>query len=134
MRTIRLLFVAMAVLSLSLASRVRAEAVWAIAGRQVLRLYATVGGLTPEKRVEMMDARVTEMLSKGDGTLSASDINVKDVGGVFAIIVRGDTLVTATAKDAEAHHTSSEKLARTWLTAVRNTLPQLAPRVNKRGA
>ena len=134
MRFSKSLFSALALAALVLAPSAHAEAVWAIAGKQVLRLSATVGGLTPEKRVEMMDQRVNEMLSKGDGTLTAADITVKEFAGAFAIAVHGDILVTATPKDAEAQHTTSEKLARTWLTAVRNTLPQLAPRVNKRGA
>jgi hypothetical protein len=120
--------------ALSFSTSAQAEAVWAIAGKEVLHLWATVGGLTPEKRVEMLDVRVNEMLSKGDGTLSAVDIVIKEKGGAIAIAVRGDILVTATEQDATAQNMSREKLAKTWLTSIRNTLPQLAPRVNKRGA
>lgn len=120
--------------ALLIAPSAHADAVWAIAGKEVLRLHAKAGSLTPEKRVETLDARVTEMLSKGDGTLSASDINIKEAGDVFSIIVRGDTLVTVMPEDANAYHTTRDKLAHTWLTSIRNTLPQLAPRVNKSGA
>ena len=120
--------------SISTPASASAEAVWAIAGKEVLRLQAKAGSLTPEKRSEMLDARVTEILSKGDGTLSASDIVIREKAGALAIVVRGDILVTVTREDAEAHNMTREKLARTWLTAVRNTLPQLAPRVNKSGA
>lgn len=134
MRISRLLIPAISLIAISFTQASRADAVWAIAGKQVLRLSASIGGLSPEKRVEMIDERVNEFLSKGDTTLSAADITIKENGGTFTVLVRGDVLVTATGKDAVAQHTTSEKLARTWLTAIRNTLPQLAPRVNKRGA
>ena len=120
--------------ALSLEPSAHADAVWAIAGKEVLRLHAKAGNLTPEKRAEMLDSRVTEILSKGDGTLSASDINIKDASNTLSIVVRGDTLVTVMAEDANAYHTTRDKLAHTWLTSIRNTLPQLAPRVNKSGA
>jgi hypothetical protein len=134
MRTVRVALALTLLLASSIARSARADAIWAIAGKEVLRLHATVGGLTPEKRVEMLDARVIEILSKGDGTLSAADIAIKEVGKAIAIAVRGDILVTATRDDAAAQMVSREKLARAWLTAIRNTLPQLAPRVNKSGA
>jgi hypothetical protein len=134
MRFPRLLLAAVLVAAVVAPDPARAEAIWAIAGKEVLRLQAKVGSLTPEKRSEMLDARVTEILSKGDGTLSASDIVLKEKAGTLAVVVRGDILVTVTREDAAAHNTTREKLARTWLTAIRNTLPQLAPRVNQRGA
>ena len=55
MRNSRLLCVAITFAILTLSPAAQADAVWAIAGKQVLRLSATIGGLTPEKRVEMMD-------------------------------------------------------------------------------
>jgi hypothetical protein len=134
MRLSHLLCGALSLIGLVMTVPSRAEAVWAIAGKEVLRLHATVGDLTPEKRVDTLDARVTEILSKGDGTLNASDIVIKEIGKAIGIAVRGDLLVTATYDDAAAQNMTREKLARMWLTAIRNTLPQLAPRVNKSGA
>jgi hypothetical protein len=134
MQTSRLLAAALSILVTVSTFPASADAVWAIAGKEVLLLHAKAGSLTPEKRVEIIDARVVEMLSKGDGTLSAEDIVLKEKGGVYSIFVRGDILVTVMADDASPHNMTREKLARTWLTAIRNTLPQLAPRVNKHGA
>jgi hypothetical protein len=111
-----------------------ADAVWSVAGKQVLRLHATVGGKTPEKRVEMLDSRVTEILSKGDGTLGSADIVLKKEKGSVYIEVQKQVLVTVAPEDASANHTTREKLAQVWLANIRKTLPQLAPRVNKRGA
>jgi hypothetical protein len=110
------------------------EAVWSLAGKQVLRLHGTAGGLTPMQRVERLDERVTEILSSGDGTLGAADIVLKQEKGIVCITVRGRLLVTVTAEDAAANHTTKEKLGHIWLSNLRKTLPLLAPRENKRGA
>lgn len=110
-----------------------AEAVWSCAGKQVLRLHATVGGVTPEKRVEMLDERVNNLLSK-HAVVSANDIAIaRDHGQVF-ITAFGETLVTVTPDDAAANHATRDRLAHTWLTNLRGTLPLLSPRVNKHGA
>ena len=109
------------------------QAVWSCAGKQVLRLHATVGGVTPEKRVEVLDERVNNVLSK-HSIVAANDITiVKDRGRVF-IAAFGEVLVTVTPEDAAANKTTRGRLAHTWLTNLRGTLPQLSPRVNKRGA
>jgi hypothetical protein len=109
------------------------QAVWSCAGKQVLRLHATAGGVTPEKRVEMLDERVNNVLSK-HSTVAASDITiVKDRGQVY-IAAFGQVLVTVTPDDAAANNTTPARLAHTWLTNLRGTLPQLSPRVNKHGA
>jgi hypothetical protein len=111
-----------------------AEAVWSVAGKEVLRLHATAGGKTPEKRVETLDARVTEILSKGNGTLDAREIKLKKERGTVFITVQGQVLVTVAPNDATSNHTTPEKLGRIWLKNVRNTLPAITPRVNRRGS
>jgi hypothetical protein len=132
MRTI--LIAAILALTLFSLNTARADAVWSVAGKQVLRLHATVGGKSPEKRVEMLDERVTEILSRGDGTLGSADIVLKREKGSVYIEVQKQVLVTVAPEDAAANHTTREKLAHVWLANIRKTLPQLAPRVNKRGA
>jgi|SRR5579872_3610184 len=109
------------------------EAVWSVAGKQVLRLHASAGDWTPQQRVEALDERVNEILSK-DGTLRANEIVLQHTHGQVYITVRGTVLVTVLPGDAEPNHTSREKLAQVWLTNLRNTLPLLAPRVNQHGA
>ena len=131
MRTI--LIAAILTLTLFTLNTARADAVWSVAGKQVLRLHATVGGKSPEKRVEMLDERVTEILSRGDGTLGSADIVLKREKGSVYIEVQGQVLVTVAPDDAAANHTTREKLAHVWLANIRKTLPQIAPRLNKRG-
>lgn len=110
------------------------EAAWAIAGREVMRLYGSFGKMTPAKRAEMLDERVTNILSKGDGTLGAADIVLRRDRGHLCITVRGDLLVTVTPADAEGNAMSRDELGQLWLSNLRKTLPLLAPRVNKGGA
>lgn len=122
-----------ALLVLGAAGGAAAEAVWSCAGKQVLRLHATVGGMTPEKRVEVLDERVTNLLSK-HAVISASDIAIARNRGQVSITAFGETLVTVTPDDAAANRTTRDRLAHTWLTNLRGTLPLLSPRVNKHGA
>ncbi|MGC8669444.1 MAG: hypothetical protein ACP5VE_15160 [Chthonomonadales bacterium] len=110
------------------------DAVWSVAGRQVLRLHATAGGMTPQERVEALDERLTNILSEGEARLGAEDIALKTLGGEVVITVRNRLLVTVTRQDAEANSTTPQELGRRWLVNLRNTLPLLAPRLNKHGA
>lgn len=110
------------------------DAVWSVAGRQVLRLHATAGGMTPQERVEALDERLTNILSEGETRLGAEDIALKTSNGEVIITVRNKLLVTVTRQDAEANSTTPQELGRRWLVNLRNTLPLLAPRLNKHGA
>jgi len=110
------------------------DAVWSIAGKQVLRLHATAGGMTPQERVDALDERLTNILSQGEVRLGAEDIALSTSNGEVVITVRNKLLVTVTRQDAEANNTSPQELGRRWLVNLRNTLPLLAPRLNKHGA
>jgi hypothetical protein len=109
------------------------EATWAVAGKQVLTMRASAGGLTPHRRVERLDERMNDILSKG-GFLDAKHMGLKRTRGVIAILVRGEIFVTVTPEDAAANNTTREYLAHAWLSNLRKTLPLIAPRVNQRGA
>lgn len=109
-------------------------AIWSVAGREVLHLRATVANMTPRKRVEELDERLTNILSKTEAPLLASDIVIKREKGILSITVRGDLLVTVAAEDAAANHMKPEKLARIWLSNIRKSVPQLSPKENRRGA
>jgi hypothetical protein len=108
--------------------------VWSVAGKQVLTMRMPAGGLSPHKRVERLDERMNDILSKSNGTLDAKHLGLKRTRGVIAILVRGEILVTVTPGDAAANNTSHEYLAHAWLSNLRKTLPLVAPKVNKRGA
>jgi hypothetical protein len=110
------------------------ESVWSVAGKEVLRMRASVGGLTPDKRVERLDERMNNILSRGDGAVEARHLALKRGRGVIAIFVRGELLVTITPEDAAANNTTREYLAHAWLSNLRKTLPLIAPRINRRGA
>lgn len=125
---------AVAALCLASARPAQADAVWSVAGKQVLRMRAAVGGMTPDRRVEELDTRLNNVLSRLDSPLKPSDIVVGRRAGSIVILARGDLLVTVTLQDADANRTTPGKLARAWLTNMRKTLPQLSPRVNPQGA
>jgi hypothetical protein len=110
------------------------EAVWSIAGSQVLRLRATVGEMTPRQRVEELDRRLYEILSKVDGPLPADQITLERRAGSLCIAVRGELLVTVGKSDAEASLMTEERLGKHWLSSIRKIVPQLTPKVNTRGA
>lgn len=117
-----------------LTSRAAADpCVWALAGREVLRIHAGAAGLTPQKRVEALDERMNEILSKCEGSIAAAEIVISTESKVVRILVRGELLITATAADAAANHTTPDRLARTWLSALRKTIPQITPRPNEHG-
>lgn len=122
------------VLSALTAAASAEEAVWSVAGREVFRLRATVGKWTPSRRVDELDGRLTEILSKEDAPLRASDIVLKVNKGATAIYVRGMLLVTVAKEDATACKTTPKKLGQSWLRSLRNTLPLVSPRVNPGGA
>ena len=111
-----------------------AQVTWSIAGRNVLTLHAAHGDMTPQKRVEELDDRVVEILSRHEGVLGSADIVLKREKGEIFIVVGLRVLVTVMAGDAEGYHTTREKLAKVWLGNIRTSLPQLAPRVNKGGS
>jgi hypothetical protein len=109
-------------------------AIWSVAGREVLHLRVGFANMTPRRRVEELDERLNDILSKADGPLQASEIVLKKDKGTLTITVRGDLLVTVTAEDAAANHMKPEKLGRIWLSNIRKTVPQLSPKENRRGA
>ncbi len=110
------------------------EATWSVAGREVLHIRATVANMTPRQRVEELDDRLNNMLSKADGPIMASNIVVKHIKGAVCIMVNGDLLITVSDIDATANRMKVDKLAHVWLSNIRKTVPQLSPKENRRGA
>jgi hypothetical protein len=108
--------------------------VWSVAGREVLRIRTTVGNMTPRKRVEMLDARLTEILSRVETPIGVADIEMHVQPKLVTITVCGDLLVTISQPDADANKTTPERLGKIWLSNIRKTVPLLSPRVNRGGA
>jgi len=130
--------VAVLAFSLVLAIGARAtpdeSAVWSVAGKEVLRLHATVGAMTPLLRVEEVDHRLNEILSKADAPITSADILAHNDKGTVYISINGDLLVTVDGNDAAPNHMTPDKLVQVWLSNIRKTVPQLSPRVNRGGA
>jgi len=110
-----------------------APQVWTVADREVLRIRVTIGDMTPFKRVDLFEGRLTEILSRVERPIGVGDIELKMVGKCAAITVCGDLLVTVMPEDAAANKTTVEKLGRIWLSNLRKAVPLLSPRVNPRG-
>ncbi|MBM3496173.1 MAG: hypothetical protein FJX72_17910 [Armatimonadetes bacterium] len=108
--------------------------IWSVAGKEVLRIRVTVGSLTPRQRVELLDTRLTEILSKAERAIGVADIELHLHARSATITVCGDLLVTVVQDDADANKTTPERLGRVWLTNIRKTVPLLSPRVNRGGA
>lgn len=109
------------------------RSVWGIAGKEVLSLSATVGGKTPEERIGHLDERLNEILSQSDDPLRPEEIVLAPGPGFVKILARKSLLLTVSEPDARSHHTTCDRLAKTWLSNMRKTLPQLSPRVNVKG-
>ncbi|HSV73214.1 MAG TPA: hypothetical protein VLH79_05590 [Chthonomonadales bacterium] len=106
-----------------------AGSTWSLAGREVLRMRATIGEWSPRKRVEEMEGRLVEVLSLTSAPLMPEHIAlvVHKNGADVRIEVRGRLLVTVSNLDASANHTTAERLGRLWLAGLRATLPLIAP-------
>lgn len=116
------------------ASDARQPEVWSVAGREVLRIRASVGDMTPRQRVEILDQRLTDILSKAETAIGIGDIEMAVHGKTVTITVLGELLVTVSQADADANKTTTERLGKTWLSNIRKTVPLLSPRVNRGGA
>jgi hypothetical protein len=58
------------------------------------------------------------------GTLTASDITTRKIGGKWSILAKGRTLVTVTRADAAAANRSASGLALTWRDALRSAIAE----------
>jgi hypothetical protein len=118
----------------ALADLDRAErSVWGVAGKEVLSISVAAGGLSPAERIERLDERLNEILSQSDDPLRPEEIVLGPGNGFVRILARKTLLVTVSEADARSHHATCDGLAKTWLSNLRKTLPQLSPRVNVKG-
>ena len=137
-RICALLYVLTAVLAVHAAAQQTREApqpeVWSVAGREVLRIRVAVGGVGPRQRVEILDQRLTDILSAAEAPIGVADIEMEVHGNTVTITVLGELLVTVSQADADANKTTTERLGKVWLSNIRKTVPLLSPRVNRSGA
>lgn len=96
-----------------------------IAGKTVMRLRATAGGLTPEERATSLRQRLGPILTLPN--LSASDVTIRQErpGQTASIYVRDRLLITVDRNLAKANATSVEGLAMQWARSLQETLPQI---------
>ena len=104
-----------------------------IAGRAVMRLRATAGGLTPQERAFSLRQRLGPILTLPD--LRAEDVEVRQErpGQTASIYVRQRLLITVDRNLAQANNTSVGGLAAQWSRNLRATLPQVNVAVRMSG-
>lgn len=104
-----------------------------IAGRAVMRLRATAGGLTPQERAYSLRQRLGPILTLPD--LRAEDVEVRQErpGQTASIYVRRRLLITVDRNLAQANNTSVAGLAAQWSRNLRATLPQVNVAVRMSG-
>jgi hypothetical protein len=112
----------------------KAPTTWAMSGMEMVKLTATVDGLTPITRSLYFDARTVEILSRTQAPpIRASDIKVVRTNGQYLIVARRYLLLEVRPEDARAEKTSVSALANQWAAAIRKVLPQVAPTPNRFG-
>ena len=96
----------------------------AVGGVEFFEIPGNGGGLTLPVRAEILDARITEILSAG---ISGS-VCVGDVRGQPTIYVAEHRLITVYDVDAaNAGAASAQALAQKWAQSVAVSLPQVLP-------
>ena len=96
----------------------------AVGGVEFFEIPGNGGGLTLPVRAEIVDARITEILSEG----ISGPVRVGDVRGQPTVYVAEYRLITVYAEDAaNAGAASAQALAQKWAQSVAVSLPQVLP-------
>jgi len=89
-------------------------------------LEATVGGITPKERAEIVNRRIERVLT--DPNLDPKSIRVESLpDGTWRVVVDGFTIVVVTERDAEAKGKSVEELAKEWALILKMGISQIKP-------
>ncbi len=102
----------------------------AVGGVEFFEIPGNGGGLTLPVRAEIVDARITEILSAGISGPVCGNIGrwVRDIRGQPTIYVGPYRLITVYDEDAvNAGAASAEDLAWKWAQSVAEALPQVLP-------
>jgi hypothetical protein len=83
------------------------------------------GGMTADQRIGTVNDRLAYII--GYEPLKPSAIRISQCNGQTVIIVGRTTLITVTREDAQANHTTINKLAQEWLKTARVAIPESRP-------
>ena len=101
----------------------------AVGGVMLFRIHATVNGMTPKERADIVDTRLQDILSApvirpDDVQIVAADKNSAK------IMVKDRLLVTVTKADGAVNGVTTQKQAQMWLESLRKALPKVNARPN----
>lgn len=98
-----------------------------IGGKFIMRIRAGHGNMSMEKRAQIVQDRLVEVLGE---RLTAEMITLKEVrkDQQYEIYVRGRLLITVTPADAEAARMSVKQQAEHWLKQLQRALPEVSAR------
>ena len=96
----------------------------------LFRIHATVNGMSPKDRAEIVDSRLQDILA--EPKISPEDVRIVGSDKNSAkIMVKERLLVTVTKADGAANGVTTQKQAQMWLDSLRKTLPKVNAKPNR---
>ncbi len=101
----------------------------AVGGVMLFRIHATVNGMSPKERAEIVDTRLQDILAAP--VIKPEDVRIVGADKNSAkIMVKERLLVTVTKADGAANGVTTQKQAQMWLDSLRKTLPKVNAKPN----
>ena len=101
----------------------------AVGGVMLFRIHATVSGMSPKERADVVDTRLQDILAAP--VIAPEDIRLEGANKNSAkIMVKDRLLVTVTKADGAANGVTTQKQAQMWLDSLRKTLPKVNAKPN----
>jgi hypothetical protein len=101
----------------------------AVGGVMLFRIHATVNGMSPKERADIVDTRLQDILAAP--VIKPEDVRIVGADKNSAkIMVKERLLVTVTKADGAANGVTTQKQAQMWLESLRKTLPKVNAKPN----
>ena len=101
----------------------------AVGGVFLFRIHATVNGMTPKERADIVDTRLQDILSAPK--LVPADIKLVSTNKNTAkITVKDALLITVLKEDGAANGVTTLKQAQMWVESLRKNLPRINAKPN----
>ncbi len=101
----------------------------AVGGVLLFRIHATVNGMSPKDRADIVDTRLQDILAAP--VLKAEDVQIVGADKSSAkIMVKDRLLVTVTKADGAFNGVTTQKQAEMWLASLRKGLPKVNAKPN----
>ena len=88
-------------------------------GQVAIRVREAAGGYSPQERAEIAARRLDQAIGQG---ATYEDISTGRVGAEWAVLAKGDLVITADAAHARMNGTTPANLAQVWRTNIVNSL------------